>query len=441
MFEVSSKRVPLQPPEVPSVITATTLRTYTVRDLAQKAKHHGIQGWHSMRKAELVQALVRAERNAQARSKRAAAAKSKVSRNGVAKNGKTKNGVARNGTACNGVSKNGVANRKNGVAKTSTKTTKTTARQTSSRLKANGKTPKPTDAKIVRRIRKAQAQRERQMDLSTVGSEKKEHQPVKDRVILLVRDAYWLHVHWSFSHRRIARARAAMAEHWHVAKPTVRLLQVKGSNTTKRIVRDIEIHGGVNHWYIDIQESPENYRVEIGYLAPNGKFYALGRSNSVTTPRPGSRRSMDVHWDEVARDSEAIFSRSGGMTDDHAVSELRDIFEERLRRPMGAPMATQYGAGVQRLLNRDKGFELQVDAELIVYGTTNPDAYVTLAGEPVKLREDGSFTIRISMPDRRQMLPVVAQSSDGIEQHTTILSIDRNTKVMEPIIRDAGEPL
>jgi hypothetical protein len=31
---------------------------------------------------------------------------------------------------------------------------------------------------------------------------------------------------------------------------------------------------------------------------------------------------------------------------------------------------------------------------------------------------------------------VVASSSDGVEQHTIVLAVDRNTKVMEPVIRE-----
>ena len=39
-------------------------------------------------------------------------------------------------------------------------------------------------------------------------------------------------------------------------------------------------------------------------------------------------------------------------------------------------------------------------------------------------------------PDRRQVLPVVASSSDGVEQQTIVLAVERNTKTMEPIIRE-----
>ncbi len=39
-------------------------------------------------------------------------------------------------------------------------------------------------------------------------------------------------------------------------------------------------------------------------------------------------------------------------------------------------------------------------------------------GEPIKLKSDGSFTVRLAMPDKRQVLPVVASTSDGVEQRT-----------------------
>ena len=40
--------------------TAASLRSYTHKDLAQMAKQRGVSKWHSMRKDELVRALVKA---------------------------------------------------------------------------------------------------------------------------------------------------------------------------------------------------------------------------------------------------------------------------------------------------------------------------------------------------------------------------------------------
>ena len=106
---------------------------------------------------------------------------------------------------------------------------------------------------------------------------------------------------------------------------------------------------------------------------------------------------------------------------------------------MGSPVVTRYGAGAERLLRNEGEFKFEVDCELIVYGVTNPDAYVTLSGDPVTLRPDGTFTVRMQLPNRRQVIPVVSDSSDGLQQQTIVLALERNTKSMEPVIRDPDD--
>jgi hypothetical protein len=115
--------------------------------------------------------------------------------------------------------------------------------------------------------------------------------------------------------------------------------------------------------------------------------------------------------------------------------ELKQLFEERLRRPLGSPAISSMGSGAW-LPGRQRRFWFQLDAELIVYGATEPNARVTLQGEPVKLRSDGTFTMRFSLPDSRQIIPAVAVSPDGIEERTIVLAVERNTKQLEPVIRD-----
>ena len=56
---------------------------------------------------------------------------------------------------------------------------------------------------------------------------------------------------------------------------------------SEQVLRDVEIHGGVNNWYLDVKAPPHTYRLEIGYLAASKKFYSLARSNVVTTPSAG----------------------------------------------------------------------------------------------------------------------------------------------------------
>ena len=41
---------------------------------------------------------------------------------------------------------------------------------------------------------------------------------------------------------------------------------------------------------------------------------------------------------------------------------------------------------------------------------------------------DGTFTMRFSLPDGRQIIPAVASSPDGIEERTIVLAVERNTE-------------
>lgn len=364
--------------------TPKDLHSYTVKDLGQMAKKLSIPGWHGMRKDELARALVR---TAKARARARAKQEAEPAKGGSAK------------------------------------------------AKSKPKTKSSSNPRVAAKLAKANRIKEQQRDLTTSSNGKAS---ARDRIVLLVRDPFWLHACWEVSRQNVQRAKAAMAEHWHTARPILRLYEVESSGTTSTVecaVRDIPIHGGVSNWYIDVDRPPRSYRVDIGYVADNDKFFSLARSHSVTTPKPGSSDDIDKNWTAVAEDYEKIYAMSGGNSEQDA-GELRELFEERLRRPMGSPVVTQFGVGAEGALHRERDFRFEVDAEMIIYGASKPNAHVSLAGEPVKVRPDGTFTVRLAMPDRRQVLPVVASSPDGVEQHTIVLAVERNTKVMEPVVRD-----
>jgi len=64
---------------------------------------------------------------------------------------------------------------------------------------------------------------------------------------------------------------------------------------------------------------------------------------------------------------------------------------------------------------------------------------VSVGVEPVKVRTDGSFSIRLPLPDRRQVLPATAKSRDGVDEQTVVIAVERNTKVMEPLSSDTDD--
>jgi hypothetical protein len=240
----------------------------------------------------------------------------------------------------------------------------------------------------------------------------------------------------------MARAQAALGQEWHGARPMLRVLQLENAMQaapSERVVREIAVHGGVKNWFIDVRE-PLRCRVEIGYRTPSGRFHALARSNAVSTPAASQGDTLDAHWGDIAGDCERIYAMSGGFSPENNSPELQELFEERLRRPMGPP-ATSEVAGDQEdgETQQPVDFQLEIDAEMIVYGATQPDAYVTLQGEPVKVQADGTFRVRVEMPNKRQVLPIVASARDGSARQTVVMAVERNTKAMEPYGRDMGE--
>jgi hypothetical protein len=262
----------------------------------------------------------------------------------------------------------------------------------------------------------------------------------RDRIVVMVRDPYWLHAYWELTEQSMRRAESALEQEWYGARPILRLIDVtseESTNASETVVRDIEIHGGSNNWYIDVKNPARSYRVDIGFLTKSGRFYMMCRSNVVSTPRANMSDQIDENWAEVQQKLDKIYALSGGYDKNASSLELRKLFEERLRRPMSSQVVTSLGSGA--FGSKSRRFFFNLEAELIVYGSTEPTAKVMIQGEPVPLRNDGTFTMRYSLPDGRQILPAVAYSADGVEERTIVLAVERNTKSLEPMIHEAGE--
>ncbi len=479
------------------MITTADLKAQTRRELADLARNYGVTGWHSLRKDELVHEIKKVQRrlrrqassntksstpkskpkasrsplkakaNSKTRRPVAVKAKSPISKRTVAKTAKksTKGPVAKNSRAKSPVVK--ASGGFNTAPKHSTATDPSAADSSAAvadnvnvpvgnvpvgkalvpaSSKPIPKLPEPkVSAKTARiraqiRTRRETMQRNRDLSTDTLvggaavqnGTRAAKKESHRDRIVLMVRDSYWLQASWEITRASVQRAESTMAERWHTAAPTLRVLSVGdvSSNCSEIVVRDIPVHGGVDSWYIDVDDPPSQYRVVIGYLASNGEFYSICRSNVIETPRPGACERLDEHWRDIAEDYERIYSLSGGYETD--CGDLKEVFEERLHRAMPLRGTQGQTVGNPSLLRQSK-LPFEVDAELIVFGKTSSSASVTVAGRPVKLQPDGSFTVRMEIPDKRQVLPVTAESRDGLRQRTTVLAIERNTKVMEAV--------
>jgi hypothetical protein len=415
------------------VITVAELSLHTVKDLAEMAKKKGIPRWHAMRKQELIQALVEVARK-EARQKKNRLKKAATSSGRKAKAGSSSKTSGSNGKP-----------QKSSARKT---TLKIESSSTSKRSKVSQKAPQktsvvkktvaaaPPSPELQKNLRQWQEELIDTKDLAATSNG--ETTPAKDRLILMVRDPYWLQAYWEISRQSVERARVALSQNWYLAKPLLRLWEVRrdGTSHSERVfVKDIEIHGRVNNWYINVDNPPRSFEVDIGYATPDRKFFCLARSNIVSTPHAATTGN-ELDWSALADEFERIYALSGGYDDTTDTTELREVLEDRLRRPLGGSVIQRLGAGVEGQAEARTNFRFFVDAELVVFGQIQPGYHVSIRGEPVTVCADGTFSIRLPLPDRRHVLPIVGQSPDGTEQRTVVLAVERNTKIMEPLHKD-----
>ena len=199
---------------------------------------------------------------------------------------------------------------------------------------------------------------------------------------------------------------------------------------------DIHIEEYARNWYFRV-DPDRSYCVELGLLSPGGQFVCIVRSNTVTMPRAGMSDVIDEKWGTVGEDYyDELYALSGGFDVGKSSLELRRMLEEKLRSELSSGAVSSFGGSPVKRGEKERGFWFVLDAELIIYGATAPDATVTVQGRPVKLRPDGSFTLRYALPDGTQHIDATARSADYVEERTIIPTVSRTTEVPEPVIHE-----
>jgi hypothetical protein len=99
-------------------------------------------------------------------------------------------------------------------------------------------------------------------------------------------------------------------------------------------------------------------------------------------------------------------------------------------------VSSPFGRGAER----GKSFWFNVNAELIIYGATEPDATVTIGGRQIKLRPDGTFSYRFALPDGQFALPAVATSADKTDSRLADLNFSRTTHYRGEVGKHAQDP-
>ena len=208
------------------MIKTADLKSQTRRELASLAKNYGIAGWHSMRKDELVDAISKTQRRlrrkANASGKTNGAAKSNAKANGTAKSSTV---TAKSGARASSSAKRSTSTASAGkVSASKPKSASASKTRRRSNVSLNDRPlpevrqPKVSakTARIRAQLRRQKEQSEKQRDLSTgtlVGGAAVKNgstrtrggEPHKDRIVLMVRDSYWLQATWEITRASVAR--------------------------------------------------------------------------------------------------------------------------------------------------------------------------------------------------------------------------------------------
>jgi len=137
--------------------------------------------------------------------------------------------------------------------------------------------------------------------------------------------------------------------------------------------------------------------------------------------------------------------------------EITELIRRRLEEEAGSIAAAQLARGQQPELGgvssaemisspyggevgKPRKFWFNINAELVIYGTTEPDATVMVGDRKIKLRPDGTFSFRFALPDGRYDLPLVATSSDKEESKEAHLQFSRTTDYRGDVTAHPQDP-
>jgi hypothetical protein len=254
----------------------------------------------------------------------------------------------------------------------------------------------------------------------------------KDKIVLQTRDPWWIHAYWEVTAETFDRLREQFGNAFFNAKRILRVYDVShiifdGTNAHRFF--DIEISSYANNWYIDTGGPGRYWCVDLGLLLSDNRFITIVRSNTVFTPLEGPSWVTDEEW-MVPED---MFARLYGMGFGLGRSSpVGKAWQERIKRELfsgvlASPGITSVASPVKKI-PRERKFWLVVNTELIVYGATEPDAKVAVQGRPIKLRPDGTFSLRFALPNGKQVIPVKATSSDEIETKTITPIVNKETR-------------
>jgi hypothetical protein len=232
-----------------------------------------------------------------------------------------------------------------------------------------------------------------------------------NRLILMVKDPWWLYAYWDLEPQTERAARAQLLPNEVAGLRTI----LRVYDVTHRAfpgepsqgVFDIALSGLANNWYLHTNGPNRSFVVELGLLTNAGRFLPMLRSNPVTAPRDGPSEVVEAEWappadEEAARRLAPVTAAGTGASPGGP-----------WRQP-GAPhlLAMSSWGLASPVRAQAHGVHCQIAADVVLHGRVEPHAAVTVQGQPVTLRKDGTFSLRRALPEGTQAVPIEVRSAD-----------------------------
>jgi hypothetical protein len=246
------------------------------------------------------------------------------------------------------------------------------------------------------------------------------------KITLLVQDPYWVHAYWEINPEN--RKKFGLEKGKHNKNLVIRVYRADTD-----MYFDVLIYDSAKSWYFQIPESNRPYYSEIGTLESGGIFTAIARSNVILVPT--DRAAIPENLNIPKEKAQELFKQSGGymihkLVGSQVVSEWISVAGSIFS---GVSSHVSSGSGGMSLPQKPekRGFWADLHTELIVYGSTEPDASVTIGGVPIQLSPDGKFSIRFYLKDGQHSVPFLAKSADGFDTIDITPFVNKRTQRKE----------
>jgi hypothetical protein len=260
---------------------------------------------------------------------------------------------------------------------------------------------------------------------------------------LLPVDPWHLHAFWSVAAADWATAHAKLIKNDGRALMVLRFFDhtpMSAAAPRPHPPFDIEVQGLDNSWYIDVWKDGKTYVAELGLRGGTGEFISLARSSHVEMPAASASPDHDFQSAEVQlppeliaetmapppaaahfqplfprRDMEQVFPL---IAEDDSPSQVALASEQDAVDCLGSDLPPLMPLALESVISLSSftlgpEVELEINAELRIFGRARPNSTLNLFGRPVPLGPDGTFSITRELPNGALVLPLLLTGGPG----------------------------